>query len=106
MLSYKQLEYILKDLDNGSTWFFMCLGCNNKAVENLNFTDLLKLPKPCQENLINFFSTRYINADSHSLHYGASIFKFIKEATGLDWELALKLIAIQNRKLEAEKDFV
>lgn len=95
MLSYKQLEQRLETLDNTSNWFFMSLDCGNNAVKQLNFTDLLKLPKPYIQNLIVFFSTHW--SDSYLVtEYGASIFKFIKKATGLDWQLALKLMTTQE----------
>lgn len=108
MLNHKQLEQTLKCLDEGATWFFMCLDSDEryKAVKELNFTDLLKLPKPCLQNLIDFFSTHYVDDDYNSLFYGGNISQFIKDATGLELRLFLKLVENQNRKDAVEKDFI
>ena len=103
MLSYKHLEQRLLTLNFTREWYYMCCFTEKyETVKNLNFTDLLKLPKKYHKNLARFFSeNKNINFEKYSF----KLWKFIEDATGLDLDEFLKLITIKDRLNELEKDF-
>lgn len=112
MLNYKQLKQILKDLEGTTAWFFMCMDSHPcpKELMGWNFTDLFKLPKQYQQNVMSFFSSFYaksaISESSICEKYACEMPRFIKEATGLELELFFKYVKNKKRIENLKKDFV